>query len=123
MDAEENAADGAVEYGIPEAAEFAHDTGADGSWLVGDWGIGIICISEVTADAVELFGDEVEGDVIGRIIGEVKIISLFVVEAGRLEASANEGGMAGRIFPSVSTAVESHRKEGISAHKLGREAL
>jgi len=102
VDAEEDAADRGVVHGIPEAGEFARNAGTDCAGLIGDGDVGIIWVAEIAAYAVELFGDEFEGDVIRRIVGEGEVISFFVVEAGGLEASAGERGMAGGILASIS---------------------
>lgn len=102
VDAEEDAADRGVVHGIPEAGKFARNAGTDGARLISDGDVGIICVSEIAAYAVELFGDKVEGNVIRRIIGEGKVISSFVVEAGGLEASASKGGMARGILALIS---------------------
>lgn len=106
VDAEEDAADRGVVHGIPKAGEFARNAGTDCAGLISDGDIGIIWVAEIAAYAVELFGHKFEGDVIRRIVGEGKVVSFFVIEAGGLEASASKRGMAGWILASISQGTE-----------------
>ncbi len=95
--AEEDAAEGCVEHCFPDAVEVALDERAHVAELVGDgfrWDIGVV---EVTTDAVEFFGGEVEGDVVGGVVGEGEIVAAFVVQAEDLKGGAGEGGVAGGV--------------------------
>ena len=97
MHAEEDAAEGSVEHGGPEAGEVADDACADGAELGCDGQGGVVRLAEVAVDAVELVGDEVEGDGIRCVGGEGEVLALLVVEADGLEAGASEGGVAGGV--------------------------
>ena len=70
---------------------------ADVAELVGD-GLGWdVVVVEVAADAVEFVGDQVEGDVIGGVVGEGKVVTSLVVQAENLERGTGESGVAGGV--------------------------
>ena len=74
---------------------MTRDASAHVAELVGDGFGGDICTVEVAADAVKFLGDKVEGNVVGGVVGEGKVVASLVVQAENLEGSAGESGMTG----------------------------
>ena len=102
MHAQEDARQGAVVHGLPEAAEAALDARAHRAGLVGDGEGGVVGLAQLAAHAVEFFGGEGEGDGVRAVRVEGEGVPGAVVEAGGLEAGACEGGVAGGVCGSVS---------------------
>ena len=94
VDAEVDAGDGVVEDGFPETGESSGDVRTHGAELVRDRLGGVILWTQIAADAVQFIGDGGEADVVGGVVGEVEVVTTFVVEAHCLEDGAAKGGVA-----------------------------
>lgn len=95
VDTKEDTAHSGIENGCPQTWEVTNDSGAYCSELVRNRYRGVVRLSQITIDSVQLVRDEIESNVVWPVGCKGQIVTSFIVEPCGLETCTSEGSMAG----------------------------